>query len=145
MKNNLYYEPKIKKFRLDCMSSCQKYGFPSDVRIEPNDNGLYKVKFGTFATINDRLDWHYFDVWFTQQELDYIGFEEILRVYCLGHNFKLEESKEKDDVGLCYIQKTIQYCKEKTIHWYIQHIEIPKEKYDKIKKDLEVLKEYETY
>lgn len=143
MENNLYYEPKTKKFKLDYMSSCEKYGVPSDVKIKPSTEGLYKVQFGTFTTINDRLDWHYFDVYFTQSELDYYGFEKILKEYCTYHDFKLEESKEKDDVGLCYIQKTIQYCKEKTIHWFIQHIDIPKEKYDKIKKDLEVLKKYE--
>ena len=142
MKNNIYYVPKTKEFRLDIMSNCAKYGVPSDIRLEPNNIGIYKAHFGTFATINDRLGWHYFDVYFTQEELDFFGFDMIVKSYCKHHNFEVQKSIEVDEIDLCYIQK-VKYPKERTIHWWIQHIEIPKDKYDKIRKELGILNEYE--
>ena len=132
---NIYYTPKTKTFRLDYFSHCGIYGVPGDIELKSNNMEIYKANFGTFSTINNRFGWHCFDVCFTQEELEIVGFETILYIYCKQHNIDISKDKEFGEDTIWYWQKD-EIPKKEHIKWWLQYIEIPKNKYDKIKTNL---------
>lgn len=142
MPNDMYYLPKTKSFKLKTHSHCYIYGVPGDVKILPNNIGVYKAQFGAFTSIDCRFGWYNFDVYFTKEELEIIGFETILNNYCKQHNIEIPKDKEFGEDTIWYWQKD-EIPKKEHIRWWIQHIEIPKDKYDKIRNGLNLLKECE--
>ena len=130
----IFYTPKTNTFRFDYIGDSEIYVIPQDVKILKGCmNGIYIVKFAGFIY----PDWKRFDVAFSDIDLEYLGFDRILKGYCEQHSIEFEK--------IWYLQKNeISYEEANKIKWFIRSVELPPNKYSKIYQDLEVLKEYEN-
>ncbi len=122
-KNELYYTPSTKTYRLDSMSNSVAYGTPQDYKIIPSILNEYAYYFSSFSP--KRLDgerlngWKNFNVYIPNYLLENFSLKTILE----------EKFKENNlEFSVWYWQED-NYPKDGNYIWYLQKIAIPYEKY----------------